>query len=677
MSQQQQRPLYVPRAKRKQRFQERLHGAFTGGYSAGYFNTVGTAEGWTPTSSSAVVEEQRREDFMDENDHNEWGGPKAVRTEYHSSDTALPRLVGTSTGATNLGLRLLQIWGWKEGAFHENTTKESSTVQPMLERRLRKLRLQQQRFSLPKPKLDNAGLGFDPYADAPEFKKYKEQRLVLAAQRAQLQRKDVYRLNDVLGQDDDYPRTVQDSGAGPDDTYTSFETMEDFVGSKSTGGFALRDDDDDVYDNNRGQKVTKKIHLDTDAYDTIAYEYHSDEELSPRNDNRKEESKKPTAGENKEGGSGLLIEALSSWVSKAYQGTPTTVVTSDGRPPLAGFVMGTTQNGPHQRARGPDVPLDYEIQTHVFSPDEHPYVIQALGQAEKQSISENRKRSAVEEALACNATVYARNREVTGSELKGVRLAMSDRFTTATCSDNEAARADVSDTPSDNGRTGVSDAVRRRLTNVNRTVVLFSPDPLLCKRFHVPIPHHGEVVSGIDTSTSVRSGQLQVIDEIVKNAKNTAKQRFSKEMKSVLEEVSSDKALDTFDVMYRPSDEFYKSIYDHESDDGSSISDDRVIEHAEKETRFATSNTCKSEVHESHVLSSVDKDGKAADRNGRGRHSDVVDQVDGQVCRHSRSHSTSSIEESCVHRERHRKKEKRKYSKKKREKKSKKKRRVK
>ena len=29
---------------------KRLHGAFTGGFSAGYFNTVGSKEGWTPAT---------------------------------------------------------------------------------------------------------------------------------------------------------------------------------------------------------------------------------------------------------------------------------------------------------------------------------------------------------------------------------------------------------------------------------------------------------------------------------------------------------------------------------------------------------------------------------------------------------------------------------------------------
>uniref|UniRef100_A0A452UGU0 G-patch domain containing 1 n=1 Tax=Ursus maritimus TaxID=29073 RepID=A0A452UGU0_URSMA len=51
---------------------KRFHGAFSGGFSAGYFNTVGSKEGWTP--SSFVSSRQNRadksvlgpEDFMDE-----------------------------------------------------------------------------------------------------------------------------------------------------------------------------------------------------------------------------------------------------------------------------------------------------------------------------------------------------------------------------------------------------------------------------------------------------------------------------------------------------------------------------------------------------------------------------------------------------------------------------------
>ncbi|KAJ3354888.1 hypothetical protein GGF32_002312 [Allomyces javanicus] len=53
---------------------KRLHGAFKGGFSAGYFNTVGSKEGWTPStfSSSRTTRAERKamrpEDFMDDED---------------------------------------------------------------------------------------------------------------------------------------------------------------------------------------------------------------------------------------------------------------------------------------------------------------------------------------------------------------------------------------------------------------------------------------------------------------------------------------------------------------------------------------------------------------------------------------------------------------------------------
>jgi len=50
----------------------RFHGAFTGGFSAGYYNTVGSLEGWTPRTfkssrnSKCVTTSQNAYDFMDE-----------------------------------------------------------------------------------------------------------------------------------------------------------------------------------------------------------------------------------------------------------------------------------------------------------------------------------------------------------------------------------------------------------------------------------------------------------------------------------------------------------------------------------------------------------------------------------------------------------------------------------
>lgn len=51
---------------------DRFHGAFTGGFSAGYFNSVGTKEGWTPSTfvsskgQRAETKRARPQDFMDD-----------------------------------------------------------------------------------------------------------------------------------------------------------------------------------------------------------------------------------------------------------------------------------------------------------------------------------------------------------------------------------------------------------------------------------------------------------------------------------------------------------------------------------------------------------------------------------------------------------------------------------
>ena len=53
----------------------RFHGAFTGGFAAGYFNSVGTEEGWTPTAFISTRDQRvnfvqkTKEDFMDKEDN--------------------------------------------------------------------------------------------------------------------------------------------------------------------------------------------------------------------------------------------------------------------------------------------------------------------------------------------------------------------------------------------------------------------------------------------------------------------------------------------------------------------------------------------------------------------------------------------------------------------------------
>ena len=76
---------------RDDRGRRRFHGAFTGGFSAGYWNTVGSAEGFTPQifSSSQAKKYDRNnqgkinpEDFMDDEDFGSFGiAPKMIHTK--------------------------------------------------------------------------------------------------------------------------------------------------------------------------------------------------------------------------------------------------------------------------------------------------------------------------------------------------------------------------------------------------------------------------------------------------------------------------------------------------------------------------------------------------------------------------------------------------------------------
>lgn len=68
------------------RGRKRLHGAFTGGFSAGYFNSVGSKEGWTPSTfvSSRTSRQQapvrKVTDYMDEEDLEEIEQDQQLRT---------------------------------------------------------------------------------------------------------------------------------------------------------------------------------------------------------------------------------------------------------------------------------------------------------------------------------------------------------------------------------------------------------------------------------------------------------------------------------------------------------------------------------------------------------------------------------------------------------------------
>ncbi|KAL0078801.1 hypothetical protein F4703DRAFT_1877266 [Phycomyces blakesleeanus] len=126
----------------------RFHGAFTGGFSAGYYNTVGSKEGWQPSnfvssrSSRNENKEMRPEDYMDDEDLQSLAGAKklvateefdiiggterelAARRKLQEEDAERGGSLGfLSSSIINMigppkdsvGIRLLRKLGWKPG----------------------------------------------------------------------------------------------------------------------------------------------------------------------------------------------------------------------------------------------------------------------------------------------------------------------------------------------------------------------------------------------------------------------------------------------------------------------------------------------------------------------------------------------------------------------------------
>ncbi|KAK9203946.1 hypothetical protein WN943_014203 [Citrus x changshan-huyou] len=207
----------------------RFHGAFTGGFSAGYYNTVGSKEGWTPqtfTSSRknrAEVKQQSILNFLDEDEKAEFEGKsfgtslqfdtfgstaaefarKQAEKEQQQRPSAIPgpapdELVVPAT--ESIGVKLLLKMGWRRGrsikdshadslydarregrkallAFSSDDAKTAfNDAEPVdLEQSVNddgQLSRCTPVYVL-NPKQDLHGLGYDPYKNAPEFREKK------------------------------------------------------------------------------------------------------------------------------------------------------------------------------------------------------------------------------------------------------------------------------------------------------------------------------------------------------------------------------------------------------------------------------------------------------------------------------------------------------------------------
>ncbi len=216
----------------------RFHGAFTGGFSAGYFNTVGSEEGWTPRTfvssrtKRADKKHQNVRDIMDEEDiSDELSTAMKAKAEYDSIGSTANELakrkkqnISTKTafGALlddlvvpapdTVGVRLLKKMGWREGhgigpkrkkiklsTPQQDLSSNSKRIMgPAIPAELRPLKsdtpmeedndtdeftanmlfaprdVQTVEYEV---KDNFYGIGYDPYTTAPEFRGEKEKKV--------------------------------------------------------------------------------------------------------------------------------------------------------------------------------------------------------------------------------------------------------------------------------------------------------------------------------------------------------------------------------------------------------------------------------------------------------------------------------------------------------------------
>ncbi|VVB17523.1 unnamed protein product [Arabis nemorensis] len=233
--------LLIPRVLNPQVTDEegrrRFHGAFTGGYSAGYYNTVGSKEGWAPQSftssrkNRAGARKQNISDFLDEDEKAELEGQslsassqfdtfgftaaeqsrKQAEKDQYERPSAIPGPVPDeliSPVSESIGVKLLLTMGWRRGhsikdvrassdarrearkaflAFSadENTKEslDSLVSETEVETSLDPQSSEDIKFSestpvyVLNPKQDLHGLGYDPFKHAPEFREKKRSRL--------------------------------------------------------------------------------------------------------------------------------------------------------------------------------------------------------------------------------------------------------------------------------------------------------------------------------------------------------------------------------------------------------------------------------------------------------------------------------------------------------------------
>ncbi|KAI8091694.1 hypothetical protein BDF21DRAFT_490402 [Thamnidium elegans] len=320
---------------RDERGRRRFHGAFTGGFSAGYFNTVGSKEGWEPSNfvSSRSARNERKEakpeDYMDEEDLEAMAGARKLvateefdilggterelqarrQLETESGDLLASSLMGMfGPPKDSIGIRLLRKMGWRPGQGIGPRTKrplEDSDDDEETDITFAPHDTPIENFTA---KRDTYGLGYDLASSVPQVAEMKRLREI-ARQEAM-------------------------SGTAVDQKNRSSFGVQG-GGAFGLGAFDENDgEDDDIYGEN----------------DPVLKSYHH-----------------ALYDENEGGLTRDQLKAQALKRKKPDQIEPTNKLKcSDGRPPLRGFIVNNKNQQIGQWHAPPKVPADFTCQ-HIMT----------------------------------------------------------------------------------------------------------------------------------------------------------------------------------------------------------------------------------------------------------------------------------------------------------------------
>jgi len=399
----------------------------------------------------------------------------------------------------------------------------------------------------------------------------------------------------------------------------AYETMEDFIGTKSSAGFSLHDDDDQVYDNSIGHlhhATTTKRKPDLSEYHNEVYEG-SDSDVDDNNNGHffHETNQNLSSTQMKNANKEKSIKhhhtqvdsfagALSAWASdgkssiggfsQQHQEQKNRAVTSDGEPPLSGFELGGSNSSNIKRYPGPEVPADYVVTIHIFPNFDSISKMKKLSsQMKRQLQSENLKRNVVESHNK-KQRLESHNKKqrlepMAGPSFASLSTALKDRFTVSNHKMNATTHT---------SKTEIT-CIDPTKVSSKRTTILWQPSQLLCKRFNITaVP--SRKIAGKTSLTSSKSNHTRPISEtreetffrteVLSQLNPSTKSTLSSSNSNLNTSLSEDKT-----KIERPSFDLMKSIFEPTSDedDSSNNGEDDEVDtsgHTSKDVKNRDSN---------------------------------------------------------------------------------------